>query len=672
MTDRLRLPIRVALVGWWAAMAIGSHWPHLDVAGQFGIANNDVVFGLDKWLHVSCYTGLALLMLMSALYGPGRRGLYLTLVTLFVYSVTDETTQWLIPGRTVGIDDWLASSLGVCLGTGVWAAGHWSHRGDGSFVSRAKLVAMLTMVSRLFGMVRDWSLAWVFGLGSTMDAFVVAFMIPNLFRRLFGEGALSSAFIPQYTRLDDDDPRTAGRFASAVVTMLMLVLMLIVAAAVLVMWAMLAGGAITHKWQLTVELTMLMLWYAPLVCLVAVLGAMLQVHDRFGPLAAAPVILNVAIVGAAFWYHVAQRESMSPTTGLFIVGGAVIVAGLIQIAWQLIALHVARGRWFALRAHDDDAHRCVKETMRVMFLQWAPAVLGLAVLQLNTLADMIIAITFSGDPGQHMHLFGYTPEFPMKVGAAAVLGASARLYEFPLGVFGIAVATAIFPQLSRTADDAPAFANLLRKGMRLTLFIGLPASVGLMLVRNPLAEAIYFRGGSLEAGDAERIAWVLCGYAPAIWAYSMNHILTRAFYAQQNTATPMFVSVAMVSLNVVMNLTLIWPLGAAGLAWSTSICAMLQTVILLVLVRRYVDQPVDRTVARSWAATAAITVVMALVVALTLGAIHIADPTRIQVTGVLFGVTGLGVAVCMSGSLVLRMPEAKWLLSRSADLSTEN
>ena len=666
MTPRSLKPWRIGLAGYWTLLAVISHWPFLHLAAD----NNELMFGVDKWGHVLAYGLLTWMVLSARLFGGGAvRSAIASIALVIVYAIVDELTQHFV-NRTVSWADGTASNIGIVLAAGLWG---WRQRimpettdsqSDGaSFVTHTRLVSLLTLASRGFGLVRDGALAFALGFGWVYDAFVVAFMIPNLFRRLFGEGALAAAFIPHYTKLHQADAPAGGRFAAWTARSLFVGLMCL---AVLIALGMLA--ALKFDWLpdvrgvLTSGLTAITIWYMPLVCVVAILGAILQVHKRFGVPAAAPAVLNVCVIITALvmWTEGYCREAAACGVAL-----AVMTAGVIQVLWSLWALRAAKVTvaWNTTRNQlRDDPH--VRDTGKAMVRQWLPTTVGLAVFQLNVLADALIAMFFSGEKGAMLNLFGRQLEYPMQVGSVAVLGAAARLYEFPLGVFGIAVATAIFPALSRVADDRIAFTDLVRRGLRLTVYIGLPASIGLVLVRLPVARAIYGEAGNLTAQDAPRVAWVLLGYAPAVWAYSMNHVLMRTFYAQHNPITPMKVAVSMVALNVVLNLTLIWPLGAAGLAWSTAVCAMLQCVILLVLVRRYVQRPVDATVAGSWARTAVLTVIMGAAVWGALALVGADKLSRFSTVVVLTVIVVAGVIIVGVGSTILGMDEPRWLLSR--------
>jgi len=257
----------------------------------------------------------------------------------------------------------------------------------------------------------------------------------------------------------------------------------------------------------------------------------------------------------------------------------------------------------------------------------------------------------------------------MRLGDIAALGWAQRLYQFPLGVFGIAIATAIFPALSGAVADHPQtgktqpgekFAATLRQGLRLTVFIGLPASVGLLVVREPLSRLIYERG-DFSYDDARRVAAILLGYAPAIWAYSMTHVLTRAYHALKDARTPLRVSVGMVGVNLALNMLLVWPLGARGLATSTAVTAILQSMVLILLIRRRIDTPIDAAVLKSWARTLTASAIMGTAIAsppLLLPQV-VKDPTGSKI--MLAALTVGGMAIFFAAAKLLRCEELAWL-----------
>lgn len=514
------------------------------------------------------------------------------------------------------------------------------------FESHARTFAIVTVVSRLTGLGRDAVLGRVFGASGVTDAFFFAFLVPNLFRRLFGEGALAAAFLPAYARLERSDPQMARRLATLTVGRLLLVL----GAVTLLGEAVLAAGWLrAGQENLSLRLVMIMLPYMPLVCVVAILGSMLQVHGRFGPTAAAPILLNLCLIGAA--------AGLAPVYGpggarahIALVAAAVLVAGAGQVAWMLYSLRDQR--WLV-----PDA-KAARGPMRTVMAQAGPMIVGLGVLQLNVFFDGVIA-SYPVTVGPT--IFGV--EYPLREGAMAAVSFAQRLYQFPLGVFGIAVATTIYPALSRQTADRQAFADTLRRGLRFVLFLGLPASAGLMLVGPTLSSVIY-QGGVFSAADAQRVAFILYGYACAVWAYSMTYVLTRAFYALGDSRTPVKVALAMVVLNLALNCTLIWtPLREAGLAWSTAACAAIQAILLAALCRRHVRPIADAPLLRSVARTLVITAIMALGV-WGVQAMLPAPGTWLQMLVNLLCAVGAGAAIVLGLAAALRMPELRWAIGR--------
>jgi putative peptidoglycan lipid II flippase len=515
------------------------------------------------------------------------------------------------------------------------------------FEHHARTVTLLTLASRVTGLARDAALSRIFGAGPLMDAFFFAFLIPNLFRRLFGEGALAAAFLPAYSKLHHSDPAMAKRLASLTIAMLVIVLGGIVIAGEIALFIISHVGG--HG-NLGVWLMMIMLPYMPMVCIVAVLGAMMQVHGRFGPTAAAPMLLNLFIVAAAVggYFLLDIGENRHRVMHITAVAGAVVVSGVVQVIWSLWALR-DQSWWRSDRAS-------ARPHLRSVMLTAGPMILGLGVLQLNTLFDGLIASypTVIGPT-----IFGI--HYPLDTGAMAAVSFAQRLYQFPLGVFGIAVATAIFPLLARLHDDEQGFADALRRGLRLVVFIGLPASVGLILVREPLT-AVILQGGDFTIEDTRRVGFVLLGYAPAVWAYSMMHVLTRAFYARGDSKAPVKIALSVVGLNLILNCTLIWtPLREAGLAWSTAICSFVQVALLLRAgpMAGALFGPGGAAVLKSWLKTIVATAIMTAAVLMLPATVHEQWSRTLATLIVLVGVGGGAIAV---SAVVLRMPELRWAL----------
>lgn len=491
-----------------------------------------------------------------------------------------------------------------------------------------------------------------------MDAFAIAFQLPNLFRRLFGEGALSASFTPVYAKLEQDNPQKSKLFASVTIALLMIVLAALTLVGEAVVLSLPSRDA---NQQLSFQLMATMLPYMPLICVVALIGSILNVHGKFAVAAASPMILNAAIIVASIGVSY-MHGGLEHSNHIQIVAWSVVVAGLLQVAWMGWSM-----RGYGIRL-SLQWHAC-RDSLGTMLTTMLPMMLGLGVFQINTFIDSVIASypTLVGPT-----IFGM--QFPLMEGSNAAMNFATRLYEFPLGVFGIAIATAIFPTLARQASNPTLFAHTLRRGIRLALFIGLPASAGLIVVRTQLTTVV-FQGGKFTADDTIRVATILLGFAPAVAAFSVMQTITRAFYALGDTSTPTRISIWMVCLNFVLNCTLIWtPLNTSGLAWSTTICAFIQAAILIYLLHGRINNLFDIHTRVASVKIFAATLVMTAVIT----AITFALPTGMTaMTGVLpvgtawgqsllqlLVLTFSGVACMFALAKWWKMPEWKWTLGQ--------
>lgn len=520
----------------------------------------------------------------------------------------------------------------------------------GALAGAVRTVSGMTLLSRLGGLVRDVMLIHVFGATAIGSAFLAGFVVPNTFRRLFGEGALSAAFLPEYAATDKADPAAAQRFASLTVA-----LMLVITAAITVLAEI---GLLIALWlsppnperELMFTLVMLMFPFMPFICATAILGGMLQVHGRFAAASSGPLILNGFIIATGAWHL------MHGTTGgrgtAYALGLATVLSGVTQALWFAWVLR-AYVRW--TRVWDDARPR-----VRAMFKRMVPVLLGLGTLQINTLMDTVIA---SASIWLGPTVLGRA--YPLNDGSTVLLNAAQRLYQFPLGVFGIAVATAVFPMLSRFANEPERFASTLRRAVRLSLFIGLPASVGLVLVRDQAMGVLFrFGGRGMTAEDVGRAALVLAGFAPGIWAYSLNHVFTRTFYARGDTMTPMKIAVAMVGLNFVLNITLIWWLREAGLAWSTSIAAMVQCGVLAIVCRaKFGVSVIERSAVIGVLRLVLVTAAMGLGVWMTLKMLPVGTGWKHDAIGLCVA-SVLGAGAYAGLAFVTKAPEIRWILER--------
>ena len=468
--------------------------------------------------------------------------------------------------------------------------------------SGLRIVSLCTLASRILGLVRDMGMASLFGNGAVMDAFSVAFRIPNLARQLFGEGALATAFLPVFIgKLEQSGRRSAFELASAVLTLLAVLLGSIVIVCEAALWAAAQWLDVSPRTHLLLGLTAVMLPYLLFICLAAQLGALLNSFGRFAWPALLPVVLNVFWI-LAIW---CIAPLLATSAGqVYAISAAIVIAGIAQLAAPLPTL---RRLGFRFRAIWISAAPEVTAISKAML----PIVLGLSITQINTVSDSLVAWVFSqpNPETQHMSLPGH-PHYPLSAGTASALYFGQRIYQFPLGVFGVALGTVLFPLLARDAQsgDREGLRRNLALGLRLVIVIGVPASAGLMILARPLT-ALLFQHGAFSAEDARQTSGVIVGYAAGVWAYCGLLIVHRGYYAIGDRITPLRVGILAVILNLLLNLALIWPLGGPGLAYATAIAAAFQVTVVSALIQHRVG-PLDwgsilRTLWKSLLATAA-------------------------------------------------------------------
>lgn len=441
-------------------------------------------------------------------------------------------------------------------------------------------IASLTALSRVFGLIRDLAYSHFFGANQLLDAWIIAFRIPNLSRRLFGEGAASASFIPVYSETLHSNKEQAARLANTFVTVmfvLLAALVLLGEGGILLYYKVFAR---TSETVLILSLSSIMLPYMFFVCMVGVVAGLLNVHRHFAAPAAAPIALNLCIIGTIL--ITGWLANLEARVQLFYVAVAVLVAGLVQMGMQVPAL---RRCGISLRP----AWGVRSEQFRKILLLMGPMILGLTATQLNTLADDLVAWWFSGsaEKGAFFELFGTRVAYPMQRGSVSHLYYAQRLYQLPLGVLGISLATAIFPVMSADVarKDFSALRATIARGLRTTVFVAVPATVGLVIVARPLISAA-FEHGRFNAEDTKMVVRTLCFYAGGLCGYFAQQILARAFYSMQDSKTPAHSALVAVSANFVLNLTLIWYLDRAGLACATAICSYVQVVILVAVLRK--------------------------------------------------------------------------------------
>ena len=423
-------------------------------------------------------------------------------------------------------------------------------------------------------MVRDMAFSHFLGAGALMDAWAIAFKIPNLARRLFGEGAAASSFIPVYSETLHKDPKAAKLLARTVVTAIFVILAVIVLVGELFIWGYYKFFTTYAGTELILKLSSIMLPYMILICVVAIIAGILQTHRHFASPAAAPLVLNIILIGTfciAGWVL-----KVEPAVQVFIVAVAVLVGGIVQLGMQvpaLIANGVSLRPGWAVRTDE----------FKKIIIMMAPMILGLTVTQINTLSDDIIAKCLSGsaDKGEFFLMFGRAIKYPLWDGAVSHLYYAQRLYQFPLGVLGISLATAIFPVMSAQAakKDLDSLRKTVAMGIKGTVFVAIPAIAGLILVARPLVAAV-FEHGQFTSDATTATAVTLTFYAIGLCGFFAQQILARSFYSMHDSKTPTKSAVVAVFLNLILNFILIWRMGTAGLALATAICSYVQVGIL--------------------------------------------------------------------------------------------
>jgi putative peptidoglycan lipid II flippase len=447
-------------------------------------------------------------------------------------------------------------------------------------------IGLATLTSRILGFVRDVVVARAFGAGPVTDAFFVAFRIPNLFRRLLAEGALSTAFIPVFTDYLATRPRAEfNRMLRAVAGGLLLTLCAVSAAgALLAPWlvAVMAPGfsAVPEQLGLAATLTRLMFPYLVFVGLAALAMGVLNAHRRFFTAALGPAVLNVGMIAAVL--VLAPRLEV-PVLALAV---GVLVGGLGQLAIQLPEI---RGVGAPLRPSAEFSHPALRRVARLL----GPTVFGLAAVQLNVFVNTLLASL-------------------LPAGSISFLYYADRVVEFPLGVFGIAVATATLPPMAEQAArrDLRGLSETVNFALRLSCFVAVPASAGLWLLREPITRVLFERG-RFGPEETQATAWALGFYALGLTAFAAVRIAAQAFYALGEPRTPVKAGIAAVGLNVAAALVLMGPLRHGGLALAASAAAAANLAILLWLLRRRLGGLGGRRILWSLGRVAAATAVMA-------------------------------------------------------------
>jgi putative peptidoglycan lipid II flippase len=428
------------------------------------------------------------------------------------------------------------------------------------------IVSLMTLVSRISGLVRDIIMANVLGSSALADAFFVAFRIPNFLRRIFAEGAFSQAFVPVFSELSERNTTEAKQFVAASFGLLGVVTLGLSALGVLyadALVTLLAPGFVDdpNKYAATVGALQIMFPYLFCISIVAMSAGVLNTMNRFAVPAVTPVMLNICLI-LAMWQ---LMPVMEPSSTALAVG--VMIAGVLQLLIQLPAL---KTEGFLVMPTLDFRNSAVMRVARLM----GPAVFSVSVAQINLLVNTFLA-SF------------------LVTGSVTWLYYSDRLMEFPVGVFGIALATVVLPNLSKehTSGSPQSFSDMLDWALRWVVVIAVPSTFALIMLAVPLLTTL-FNYNQFTVADVQQSAFALQAFSIGICGFIFVKVLAPGFFARQDTRTPMKVAVVSVFVNIVMSIVLVGPLAHTGLALAISIAAWVNTLLLAgILIKSKIFMP---------------------------------------------------------------------------------
>jgi putative peptidoglycan lipid II flippase len=419
----------------------------------------------------------------------------------------------------------------------------------------------MTTISRIFGLIRDVVIATFFGPGAGVDAFIVAFRIPNFLRRLFAEGGFSQAFVPVLSEYkaqrSHEEVKALVDQTTATLSLVLFVVSIIGVLATPFLIYIFAPGFADEpvKQILATDMLRITFPYILFISLTALAGGILNTYENFAIPAFTPVLLNLAMISCAIWLAPLLPE---PIVAL---AWAVFVAGVIQLLSQFPFL--MRLRLFPVPGFNRD-----KEGVRRILKLMLPTLFAVSITQINLLIDTLIASFLA-------------------TGSISWLYFSDRLVEFPMGVFGVALATVVLPSLSRqhVSGDQKAYFETMDWALRMVFLIGIPSALGLAVLAGPMLTTL-FQYNAFSAYDVEMAASSLMAYSVGLPAFMFIKILASGFFSRQDTKTPVKIGVVAMISNVVLNLLLVGPLQHAGLALATSLSAFINAGLLYYFLRK--------------------------------------------------------------------------------------
>ncbi len=494
-------------------------------------------------------------------------------------------------------------------------------------------VSFITLLSRIFGYIRDRIVAFYLGTAFGADAFYLIFAIPNTFRRLVGEGAMSSAFIPVFSDyLENKGKKESVALANRAFYLLSIILLVITVLGVIFSAQILSLTDFRDKhgadaFELAIRLNMIIFPYVFFICLSALLTGMLNSHNIFAAPAFTPVLLNLSIITAGLAF---ASKASNPAIPL---AWGILIGGVIQLAF-LVPFAVRKGMTFvpSLGFTDPGILR--------MWKLLVPTIFGAGIYQINVLIVRFVA----------SHIYE---------GSVSSLYYSSRIMEFALGIYAISVATVILPRMSKQGakGDLEALSGTLSFGLRIVSYVCIPASAGMILLSRPIVDVL-FRGGEYTAESARLTSQALTAYSAGLLAIAGSGILVRAFYALKDTKTPVIAATWSFMVNLVLISVLIGPFGHVGLAAASTGAAFVNGIFLAVIFIRKMTAidlaGLGDSLARIFSATGVMCAVVYLFARFS--GIETVESMKVKGVLLLFAVTA-GVAAFVISSAAVRSPE---------------
>lgn len=502
----------------------------------------------------------------------------------------------------------------------------------------AGIISLFTLLSRILGYVRDMALAYFFGSGIVTDAFIAAYRLPNLLRRLFAEGSLVVSFVPVFSdyyenKSKDEAFKLAGSALRVLSVVLFFVSLMGVFFAAEIIQVIAPGFSNPEQIELANDLTRIVFPYGFFVCLLALAMGILNALGHFAAPAFAPVLLNVAMISSMFIGAVLFED---PILRIKMLAFGVIAGGVIQLGLQIPFL-IRKGFLFWKRV--PFFHSGLKKIGKMML----PAVLGAGVYQVNILIGTVLSSMLAE-------------------GSMSWLYYADRIFQFPLGIFAIAIGTAVLPSLSRqfATNDLDGVKETFGYGLRLVFFITLPATAGLIVLREPII-SLLFQRGEFTASDVVMTADALLYYVIGLCFVSAVRVTTPVFYARQDAKTPVKIAIVAIVANLLLSLWLMTRLQHCGLALSTTIASAINFLLLMISLRFAIGPFGGWNIIISLFRSAISTLVMAISVHFL--ALYLIpaynDTSFIILAPVMACCIGAGVVVYMLMSIILKSPEIK-------------